>query len=347
MAHRVLQELKRWISHWVRLSEMLFILLATLPCVVIAVTSGDHQWLSIGLVSSSLYLVQSRLGWGLLSVFGHGVLIAAGFSLLFLSQGEPWLFSFLCALLGAGSIGVTCFGRNLRTLGTWIFIPSLYLACELYDGVNPEMTSTNYWAILPELGFAFLGPLLIVFIRQTSSRSGKPVKSTLGRIPPEVAGEPERNIGWSLGGIFVAIFVLSLAVQSLDIEHGQWIIWSAVSVSTGQLASMHRKLGDRGRGALAGLLLGLGIAFLFPSHGAGDELAALLLPLTLVVRNYPVAFAGRCLLIVIAAGSVAQGELAAEIRLGGVLAGGIIGVLCAHLAFFFDGLIRGKDQRYF
>jgi len=71
-----------------------------------------------------------------------------------------------------------------------------------------------------------------------------------------------------------------------------------------------------------------------------DGFAAVLLPVTLVVRNYPIAFASRCMLIVIAAGSISQSEVAAEIRLIGVLAGGVIGVLCAYLSLGLASLSR-------
>jgi len=243
----------------------------------------------------------------------------------------------LCATLGAASIGITYFGRKLRTLGTWILIPSLYLACDFYDSAHPQGMISDYLVLLPRLSVALIGPLLILLIQYRFNRTDG---LALWGIPHNIAGEREQGVLWSVGGIFVALFVTSFTVQLLGIEYGQWIIWSTVSVSTGQLASMHRKLGHRGWGALCGLLLGLAIVFLLPLHGPMDGFAAVLLPVTLVVRNYPIAFASRCMLIVIAAGSISQSEVAAEIRLIGVLAGGVIGVLCAYLSLGLASLSR-------
>ena len=89
--------------------------------------------------------------------------------------------------------------------------------------------------------------------------------------------------------------------------------------------------------------MGIAIVLLLPPHAINSELAALLIPLTLVIRNYPVSFACRCMLIVIAAGSLSESELSAEIRMISVFAGGLVGVICAHLSLCLTRLTEIRN----
>lgn len=51
----------------------------------------------------------------------------------------------------------------------------------------------------------------------------------------------------------LSVAVAATAVEPLHLDHGQWVIWSAASVVTGDPASGHRKLRDRLTGAIVGV----------------------------------------------------------------------------------------------
>ncbi|WP_159084623.1 FUSC family protein [Dongshaea marina] len=324
-------DLRKELAGWFNLSELLLMLITTLPCLAMFWISGDHIWLKLGLVSIPLYIVQAKLRWGIFPLLGHWLLILTGFTLLYFTQDTSWRFALLCACLGACSIGLGVFGQKLRSLGSWILIPSLYLACDLYDAAHPQLMLKNYMAMLPKLPVTLIGPVLVLIYEYLKSMGQKTDCYPLLWMNKGAFGSAEHSLGWTVAGIFIAIFVTALSVKLLGINHGQWVIWSSVSVSTGELESMHRKLRHRSLGAIIGLALGIGWMFLIPQHSQINGLAAMLIPLTLVIRSYPVSFTSRCMLIAIAAGTLSQSETIATLRMLNVMAGGIIGVLCAYL----------------
>lgn len=64
--------------------------------------------------------------------------------------------------------------------------------------------------------------------------------------------------------VTLAVACSATLVAWRHIEYGQWAIWSSASVVTGNAASAHLKLRDRGLGALLGVPLGLAVGAALP-----------------------------------------------------------------------------------
>jgi uncharacterized membrane protein YccC len=126
----------------------------------------------------------------------------------------------------------------------------------------------------------------------------------------------------------LAVGVAAILVEWLHIDHGQWVIWSAVSVVTGHTASSRDKLRDRAIGAVIGVPIGVAVGLVAPHAMLAYAMASAAAVLTFVaIPWYPVAFTTRCSLVAFAI-MVANGSpaIAAE-RIVNVLLGGVVGVL--------------------
>jgi uncharacterized membrane protein YccC len=60
----------------------------------------------------------------------------------------------------------------------------------------------------------------------------------------------------------LSVAVAATTVEWLHLDHGQWVIWSAASVVTGDAASGQRKLLDRLTGAIVGVPIGVAVGLL-------------------------------------------------------------------------------------
>ncbi|WP_429235980.1 FUSC family protein [Aeromonas salmonicida] len=314
-------------NDYVRLGELFGILFASLPCIALFLYCHDSGWLTIGLISASLYLTQTSIKWGWVGLLLHWSVILVGISILFISFPYPWLFALLTALLAGGCIAISHWGCLLRSLGSWVIIPAVYIACELHA----KGGSSSYMTLMRGVPVALLGPILLSFMNGHSWQRAS-LRSYLGQQSTSV---------WPMVfGIVVAVFIAALCVDTFQLEHGQWMIWSVVSVSTGERQSMYQKLGGRIKGGLLGSCVGLA-GLMLPHVDFMASMSVFLTPLTLVVRNYSLSFACRCMLIVLSTASLHQGETIALYRLLNVLAGGILGVSIGWL------FIKLASSRYF
>lgn len=128
----------------------------------------------------------------------------------------------------------------------------------------------------------------------------------------------------------------ALLVEWRHIDNGQWAIWSAASVVTGDAATARVKLRDRGLGALAGVPLGLAAGHALPHGALVYTLATLASVLTLVAfRHYATGFGARCACIACASWVAQQSTAIAAERVVNVLAGGLIGIACVLATHWF------------
>jgi uncharacterized membrane protein YccC len=131
------------------------------------------------------------------------------------------------------------------------------------------------------------------------------------------------------------------------IPQGQWFIWSAASVITGELQSTSKKIRDRVFGALIGVPSGIALGlFLVPHSDFWVNLAGLLTLVTIVAfREYRPAFAARCaghaLIITLLGGSLLQEGS----RLINVVGGGMIGIAIFY-AMHLSTRRRQSTTRY-
>ncbi len=106
-------------------------LAVSLPLFVLYSASGDANWLLANIATISVAVVVERVGSAPLAALGQGVAIILGF--LGLSFALAWgaAFAIACAALAAAAVALSGLDTRLRTLGNFVFIPVLYLACEV------------------------------------------------------------------------------------------------------------------------------------------------------------------------------------------------------------------------
>src|SRR3954469_4825793 len=92
--------------------------------------------LNLGLVAVSLLIPALRLHLPPKVVAWHYLAILLTFAALFLANPIKPLFAVLTALAGFLAVAVTRHGEHFRTLGNWVFIPAVYFACEVREGVS-------------------------------------------------------------------------------------------------------------------------------------------------------------------------------------------------------------------
>ncbi len=222
-------------------------------------------------------------------------------------------------------------GAKLRSLGNFTFIPSLYLACEMADA-GRDRAIAHGLAFVPSMAIALLPTLVLAIVRHSGARQSTPwhPRRLLRLLDPVNHGMKESNVE-SMIAVGLAVAVAAAIIETWQVSYGQWVVWSAASVVTGELSGARAKLRDRVTGALMGVPSGTGIGLLLPHDGFVYEAATLATMLTLVAfRTYRVAFAVRCACIAIAmVAAGASAGIAAE-RVTNVLAGGLLGILFVH-----------------
>ncbi len=233
-----------------------------------------------------------------------------------------------------GSVLVTTRGSALRTLGNFTFIPALYLACESAEGVTRQALAIRSIEILPFLLIAALPILLVSSFEHLRSReSGMPHLAHLAKWT-RLSSHGERNA--HIGLMFTVALAVACAAALVEwrhVDHGQWVIWSAASVVTGNAASARQKFRHRLTGAVIGASLGVVIGLLIPHALPIRMLTVFAAMLTLVcIRPYTLAFGTRCACAAMALVLAGQPWIFGGERLLNVAVGSAIGLLCALAA---------------
>jgi hypothetical protein len=301
-----------------------------LPFFIVYTATGDPRWLSASIVTISLVIAIERVGLVTAGTLLQGSAILGVFLLLSSALSRPGAFVAACALVGAFAIVITAWGERLRTVGNFIFIPALYLTCE---GAETHMVALE---LLPYLAAGVITPLLLSMVGNYQRRHLSVPGFWRGWIRlgerPWGRAIPSRQILEASFVVVLAVGSMAFVVQWWHWGNGQWAIWSAASVVTGDAVSTHRKLVDRVAGVLLGVPAGLMVAMVLPHGVFWYTIASLSAFLTLVsFRRYIVAFGARCACIA-CAGWVASGaaDIAVD-RVINVIVGGLVGVAFAFL----------------
>ncbi len=310
------------------------------PLVLLAACSDDPIWLRAAIVTISTFIGLERSGLAPLGVLLHGIAIIAGFAALLLALQFPAIFVCGCALLAGGAIALTARGAKLRSLGNFTFIPSVYLACEIGENTPARDLPASCLHFLP-FAAAAVFPTLLLSWRATGG-----IQRHFQVMRQTDCGTPQP---WKEAVLAVTLAV-ALAATLVEWQHlgnGQWVIWSAASVVTGNAGTARGKLGNRAIGALIGVPVGIGLGQLMPHGGFAFDLAVLASFLTIVAFNrYIIGFCMRCVLIAAAFMIAGQSASVAAERVSNVILGGVIGlgfVLAIH-AFAVRRLDRYTSQ---
>ncbi|QPF93652.1 FUSC family protein [Bradyrhizobium commune] len=326
--------LRDLISREVKASELLRALLVVGPFVAAYFISRETALLNLGLVAVSLLIPALRLHLATKVVAWHYLAILITFATLFFAAPIKPLFVLLTALAGFLAVAVTRYGEHFRTLGNWVFIAAVYLACEVREGVGAAEALRHAGMIIVSSPVALA---LVCGIQIYDQRRGKAAVSSFG--PP--AAE------WFLpaAATAMAVFAAAALVEVLDLAQGQWVMWSAASVVVGDLSASTDKLKQRAIGACVGVPLGFLAGLALPQNRAGYALAVLAATLTLIsFSRYIVGFGLRCFFIALAASFAGGASGIAEERVANVITGGAFGLIAVALTdIVWQRMIR-KDR---
>ena len=308
------------LSREIKTRELLRALVVVGPFVAAYFISRETALLNLGLVAISLLIPALRLHLPPKVIAWHYLAILVTFAALFLAAPIKPLFVVLTALAGFLAVAATRYGEHFRTLGNWVFIPAVYLACEVREGVSASEALRHAGMIVVSSPIALA---LVCGIQIYDQRRRNDAATSFG--PP--AAE------WLLSALAtaMAVFAAAALVEMLDLAQGQWVMWSAASVVVGDLSASTDKLKQRTIGAFVGVPLGFLMGTALPQSRVGYALAVLAATLTLIsFSRYIVGFGLRCFFIALAA-SFAGGSGIAEERVANVITGGAFGLIAVAL----------------
>jgi hypothetical protein len=305
----------------IKSGELLRALVVVGPLVAAYVVLREPALLNLGLIAISLLIPALKLRLSTRAIALHFLAILATFGALFLAAPIKPLFVALTALAAFLAVAVTRYGDALRTLGNWVFIPAVYLACEVREGATAAEALRHAGIII---AFSPIALALVCGVGMFDQRRNGDVPSHYGTAATE----------WFLpaGATAIAVLAAAALVEVLNLAQGQWVMWSAASVVVGDLTASTGKLKQRAMGAFVGVPLGLLIGYLLPQNRIGYSLAVLGATLTLLsFSRYVVGFGMRCFFIALAAAFAGGASGIAEERVANVMIGGVFGIIAVAL----------------
>ncbi|MHC8372806.1 FUSC family protein [Pseudomonas sp. MDT1-85] len=313
---------------------------------VLALISEDSRWLLATVATISAYIGRERSGLAPIGVLLHGAAIAAGFVILVASLAVPVVFVMCTAALASLSILLTAKGAKLRSLGNFTFIPALYLTFEVSDRAPNSGLMAYAVHFLPFIIAAVLPVILLAVIEHIGV---KPVDGSViahfGKIfSRKEFGHPVSG-GEAMLTVAIAVAIAAAVVEWLQLPYGQWVIWSAASVVTGNVNSGNKKLYNRILGAIIGAPLGICLSFVIPSSAITVPLITVIGLLTLVgFRRYVVAMSIRCACAALGVALITHSDPLAALRAINIITGGLLGGAAAWGVHVFT-LRRRIDKR--
>jgi hypothetical protein len=326
--------LRELLSREIKTGELLRALIVVGPMVAAYFIARETALLNLGLVAVSLLIPALRLRLPPGVVAWHYLAILVTFAVLFLAAPIKPLFAVLTALAGFLAVAATRHGEHLRTLGNWVFIPAVYLACEVREGASAQEAVRHAGIIIISSPIA----LALVCAIQTYDHPLRDEGATS-------FGPPAAT--WFLPALAtaMAVFAAAALVELLDIAQGQWVMWSAASVVVGDLTASTDKLKQRAIGALLGVPLGLLAGLALPQSRVGYALAVLAATLTLIsFARYVLGFGLRCFFIALAASFAGGASDVAEERIVNVLIGGAFGLIAVAMTELVWRNVLRKDE---
>ncbi|SFN68133.1 Fusaric acid resistance protein-like [Bradyrhizobium sp. Rc3b] len=313
--------LRDLLSREIKTAELLRALIVAGPMVAAYFIARETALLNLGLVAVSLLIPALRQHFPPKVIVWHYLAILVTFAALFLAAPIKPLFAVLTALAGFLAVAGTRYGEHFRTLGNWVFIPAVYLACEVREGVSTAEALRHAGVIVASSPIALA---LVCAIRIYDQRRQGDAATSFG--PP--AAE------WFLPALAtaMAVFAAAALVEILNLAQGQWVMWSAASVVVGDLSTSTDKLKQRTIGAFVGVPLGFLAGIVLPQSRVGYALAVLAATLTLIsFSRYILGFGLRCFFIALAASFAGGASGIAEERIVNVLIGGSFGLIAVAL----------------
>jgi hypothetical protein len=320
--HALATKLRDFLRKEIKSSELLRALAVIGLLVIAYFFLREPAVLNLDLVAISLLIPALKLGLAPRLVALHYLAILFTFGTLFLAAPIKPLFVSLTALAAFLAVAVTRYGDALRTLGNWVFIPAVYLACEVREGGSASEALRHAGIIVAASPIALL---LVCGVQMFDGRHRDDA------VPPHYGSAAAE---WLLpaAATALAVFAAAALVEVLNLAQGQWVIWSAASVVVGDFTAVTGKLKLRATGALIGVPLGLLVGVALPQSRIGYSFAVLGAILTLIAfSRYAVGFGTRCFFIALAASFAGGASGIAEERVANVIIGGAFGLIAVVL----------------
>ncbi|CAB3795891.1 hypothetical protein LMG28614_04251 [Paraburkholderia ultramafica] len=310
----------------VRLLSYGAVLLA--PVFLAGLVTGNPLWLRAEIVTVSAFIAAERSRLAPLGVLVHVVAICVGFIAMTLALGTPEWFVVACMLLAATCVSITAAGAQMRWTGAFTCIPVLYVACATAHDANGRGMMQLCTETCPYL---FCAALPVIFASIVSYRAKQRAAKSNVRawlVLRQVSETPAPNY---LEGMIAAAFAVGVAAWLAEwhrVPYPQWLIWSAASVVTGDIASARAKWKDRIVGAIVGVSAGMLFGIFMPHAPLLFSILTALVALTLVAFNqYVVAFGTRCALHAVAIIVAGHSIFSADARMINVVLGSTIGIV--------------------
>ena len=313
--------LRDFLRQEIKSGELVRALLVIGPLVAAFIVLREPALLNLTLIAISLLIPALKLQLSARVIVLHFLAILTTFGALFLAAPIKPLFVVLTALAGFLAVAVTRYGDALRTPGNWVFIPAVYLACEVREGASAAEALRHGGIIVAASPIALA---MVCAIRIRDQRREGVAPSRYGTAATE----------WFVpaAATAIAVFAAAALVEVLNLAQGQWVIWSSASVVVGDLTASTGKLKQRAIGAFVGVPLGLLVGYLLPQNRIGYSLAVLGVMLTLLAfSRYVVGFGMRCFFIALAASFAGGASGIAAERVANVIIGGVFGIVAVAL----------------
>lgn len=323
---RTASELREMLAREVRAGDLLKAVIVIGPVGAAYFISGDDALSDLGLIAISLLIPAFKLQLPPKLIALHLLGILVTLVALFLTQPIKPLFVLSTATAAFLASALTRYGDGLRTLGSWVFIPALYIACKLYENTGPGESVRQLSIIV------VFAPIILTLVCAVQLYDRRVWLAYIPRSYGQVSS------GWLLyaSASAIAVFAAAALVEIFDTAQGQWLIWSAASVVVGDLATSTNKLKLRMIGASVGVPLGFLTGLCLPASRIGYSLAVMGALFTLVAFNrYVVGFGARCFFIALAAMLAGSGSGIPEERVINVFVGGAVGIIAVVLSEFF------------
>jgi hypothetical protein len=318
-------ELREFLAREVRIGDLFKAVIVVGPLGAAYFITGEDAVSDLGLIAISLLIAAFKLQFPPRLIALHLLVILVMLVILFLAEAIRPIFVLLSAFAAFLASALTRYGEALRTAGSWVFIPALYVACKLYENTLPGESFKQVSIIVA------LAPVVLALVCtvQVYDRRISFAQSSQSYGPA--------SSDWLLfaSASAIGVFAAAALVEIFNLAQGQWLIWSAASVVVGDLATSTNKLKLRIIGASVGVPLGFLTGLCLPASRIGYSLAAMGALLTLVAFNrYVVGFGARCFFIALAAVLAGSGSGIPEERVTNVFVGGSFGLIAVVLSEF-------------
>jgi hypothetical protein len=231
----------------------------------------------------------------------------------------------------------------MRWTGTFTFIPVFYIACATANKANGHRLGQLSLEMLP---YILWSAIPVILASSASRLLSKQLVGAADRGWLALRQMTEAPAPGCFEGVIAAAFAVGVAASLVEwqgIHYAQWLVWSAASVVTGDVATARAKWKDRMTGAIVGVPVGMLVGILLPHAPMLIDALTGATVLTLVAFNrYVVAFGTRCALHAVAIIVAGHAVFWADYRATNVIVGSVIGIVFVLGTHLIAGSLRGN-----